>query len=468
MNEIRDPVHGFISPSDHELRIISTPLFQRLRRIRQLAMEYLVYPGALHTRFDHSLGVYHVASLVAEKLLAKKGDDDKRRLVRLAALLHDVGHAPFSHVSEEILDRFAQGLAASGRDSVHEKVTADLIENSRDLRELLSPEERRDIVGLLRGTKLDITLMKQIVSGPLDADKMDYLLRDSHFCGVKYGIFDLDRLLNTITAYGDEPDKHIAVRHDGVNSLEQFVLAKYYMIKQVYFHKVRLLSDAMIQRGIVLGIERDEIVFLKNIFCYEASEKYFDNYLNYWDDKVLAQVLDLKEHGCAYEIFSRLYERRLFKRIFSRKLGDIKLTDEKMRDVLIDIKSKDNDKLRMRIEQEISLLLTCRKEYVILNCFQIRSVKEMASGSEGSILVVPDQGEPQDFENASMIFQSIDKSLKDVFLEVYAPIQFTDLKDKQTKLAQLGASISVILENEKGGKCENETPHSYAIKGFRG
>ncbi len=110
MNEIRDPVHGFITPSDTELKIINSTLFQRLRRIKQLAMAYLVYPGANHTRFDHSLGVYHIASSMAKKLLSKK-DEQERRIVRLAALLHDVGHGPFSHVSEDILDKYSNDLA---------------------------------------------------------------------------------------------------------------------------------------------------------------------------------------------------------------------------------------------------------------------------------------------------------------------------------------------------------------------
>jgi HD superfamily phosphohydrolase len=108
MSEIRDPIYGFITPSETEFKIINTILFQRLRRIRQLAMAYLVYPGANHTRFDHSIGVHHIASLMSDKLLPGKENDEKRRIIRLASLLHDVGHAPFSHISEDLLDKYSK------------------------------------------------------------------------------------------------------------------------------------------------------------------------------------------------------------------------------------------------------------------------------------------------------------------------------------------------------------------------
>ncbi len=186
MGEIRDPIYGFIELSEGELKIINTSLFQRLRKIKQLAMAYLVYPCANHTRFDHSLGVYHIASLMAERVLQGKENEERRRIVRLSALLHDVGHGPFSHVSEELLEKYAS-IPTNEREKIHEKITAKLIENNTELKNLLSVDDRKSIVGLLSGTKVDVSLMRGIVSGPLDADKMDYLLRDSYFCGVNMG-----------------------------------------------------------------------------------------------------------------------------------------------------------------------------------------------------------------------------------------------------------------------------------------
>lgn len=142
MSEIRDPIYGFIIPSETELKIINTSLFQRLRRIRQLAMAYLVYPGANHTRFDHSLGVYHLACLMTEKLLPQREYDEKRRIIRLSALLHDIGHGPFSHISEDILDKYSGVTNDSSKEKTHEKITAKIIQTDKELEQLLSPNER--------------------------------------------------------------------------------------------------------------------------------------------------------------------------------------------------------------------------------------------------------------------------------------------------------------------------------------
>ena len=451
MNEIRDAIYGFITPNDTEMKIINTPVFQRLRRIRQLAMAYLVYPGANHTRFDHSLGVYHVAHLIADKLLPGKDNDERRRLVRLAALLHDIGHGPFSHTSEDLLNKFSRNSRNPEDDNkIHELITARLIENDKGLAYLLSPQDKEHVIGLLQGTKVDLTLMKHIVSGPLDADKMDYLLRDSHFCGVKYGVFDLDRVINTIDTYEDQHDRDISIKYDGINSLEQFVLAKYYMITQVYFHKVRRVSDAMIVRGIELGIEQDKLKFLESLFCYEDSDEYLSRYLTYWDDRLVAEIMESKGKYARY-YFDRLYHRRLFKKVFSRKLDELNIQNKLMQDKILEINSKDNASLKEKLEQEISgiRLLECEKEYVIFNCVSIKSVKEMSRDSEGSIAVKDEYDRVSSFEQESTVFRAIDESLKDIYVEAYAPLEYIDPKDKQKKLASLEKDITKIIE-EKG------------------
>lgn len=450
MNEIRDPIYGFITPNDTELKIINTSAFQRLRRIKQLAMAYLVYPGANHTRFDHSLGVFNIASLMAEKLLTEEDDGDKRRIVRLAALLHDIGHGPFSHISEDVLEKYYNYPENTEKEKIHEKIVAKIIENDKELGDLLSPEDKKNIIGLLSGEKIDISLMKEIVSGPLDADKMDYLLRDSYFCGVKYGVFDRDRILNTLTFYEDEEshDKHIAVKYDGINSLEQFILAKYYMTTQVYRHKVRTVSDSMIIRGLELGIERDNIDFLNNLYRYNDEEKYLDNYLKYCDDKVINELVFSSKDGFAKEIFTRLYQRRLFKRVYSEKLKDIEITNERFSDKIINITSKENEKIRKLLEKKISLLdlLKCDQECVIANSFTIKSVKEMPQDSEGEIIIVDRIGKKKRFEDESNVFRSIDASMKDINFEVYAPLEYVDQRDKKNKLSKLKEQITGLLK----------------------
>lgn len=450
MGEIRDPIYGFITPNEIEFKIINTNLFQRLRRIKQLAMAYLVYPGANHTRFDHSIGVYHIASLMANKLLPEK-ENEKKRIIRFAALLHDIGHGPFSHVSEDILDRYSDSTNNANKEKIHEKITAELIENNEELKRLISQEDRKSIIGLLSGKNVDITLMKDIVSGPLDADKMDYLLRDSYFCGVKYGVFDLHRMLNTLTSYPEDYDRHIAINYDGINSLEQFVLAKYYMTTQVYRHKVRLVSDAMIIRALELGIEKDGIDFLNKLYRYKDTEEYLDNYLNYWDDRVINNLVFSEKNGFAHRIFKRLYQRRLFKRVFSEKVKDLEISNEKIRDKIINITSKENENLRKKLEEQISSLkfLKCEKEYVTVNSYTIKSVREMSRDSEGEIMVIGKEGDKGSFEDKSTVFSSIDESMKDMRFEVYAPLEYIDYRDKKKKLQYLRKGILEILKNIK-------------------
>lgn len=446
MSEIRDPIYGFIEPSEKELKIINTSLFQRLRRIKQLAMAYLVYPGANHTRFDHSLGVYHVAGRMADKLLKEEKHREIKDIIRYSALLHDVGHGPFSHVSEVLLNKFCQNPR---EEKVHEQITIKLIKNDRDLNKILSSEEINRIASLLEGENVELAIMKEIVSGPLDADKIDYLLRDCYFCGVKYGIFDLDRLLNTLESYPDGSNLHLAVKYDGLNSLEQFVLAKYYMTRQVYRHKVRILSDAMIVRGLELGIEEDNIEWLGQLFKFQGDNNYLENYLKFYDENLLSKILSQKS-GYAYEIFKRLYDRRLFKRIFSERLDKIPI-DHLTQDKLIDLnKNKD---LKKEIECRISELplLKCDKRNVIANSYRFKSVKEMSKNdNEGKLMIKTSAGSFVEFQEESSVFSSISKTLDEPFLEVYAPVTFENQTwDKEKKLKELKMGIEKILSDLK-------------------
>lgn len=236
---VRDPVHGFIRADPLEAALVSTRPMQRLRSIRQLGLTNLIFPGAEHSRFSHALGAMHLAGRTYDALaprsrgaLPDRADSWERRTVRAAALLHDIGHAPFSHTAE---DRFEGGID-------HEEMTRRLLalpevgEAFDRLGDGLRPEEVRDLLeGRVEGPR---RLLYQIISGELDVDKMDYLLRDSLFCGVEYGKFDLERLLETVVPIEDpETGKWgIGVHAGGVHALEAMVLARYYMFTQVYFN----------------------------------------------------------------------------------------------------------------------------------------------------------------------------------------------------------------------------------------
>ncbi len=267
MYQFRDPIHGFIDVSEDELKIINSAPFQRLRNIRQLATTYLVYHGAEHTRFGHSLGVMHLTSKVFDAVTKKvdnlfSDDDNKnhtitlwyRQILRLIGLTHDLGHAPFSHASEELFVNNRQ----------HEDYTRDIIEKTEIADYIndiwhkfqeeygeeyeITPEliwmiyEGKDVTNP-KFKMPDFLFLQSFMDGELDCDKMDYLLRDSYYCGVTYGQYDLNRFVSTLTVYKNDELMQLAIERGGVQALEEFILARYFMFIQVYFHKTRRYLD---------------------------------------------------------------------------------------------------------------------------------------------------------------------------------------------------------------------------------
>jgi len=239
MLRLRDPIHGFLHADPLEAALVGSRPVQRLRWIHQLGFTFLVYPGAEHSRFSHALGAMHLAGRVFDSLVAKRPDllpaPEKplaRRLVRAAALLHDVGHAPFSHSAEE---RFESGIH-------HEEMTRRLLAGD-DVAGLFARLgeglELAAVVALLAGeVPPERRFLARMIAGELDVDKMDYLLRDSLFCGVRYGVYDLDRLVDTLLPVLDPEsgETGLGVEAGGVHAVEALILARYYMFTQVYFN----------------------------------------------------------------------------------------------------------------------------------------------------------------------------------------------------------------------------------------
>ncbi|HEX2164866.1 MAG TPA: HD domain-containing protein [Thermoanaerobaculia bacterium] len=239
MLSLRDPVHGFVRADELESALLDSRPMQRLRSIHQLGLASLVFPGAEHSRFSHAVGAMELAGRVYDALAAHAPDllppspaARERRLVRLAALLHDVGHAPFSHSAEGL---FEDGLE-------HEEMTRRLLageEIAGCFARHGGGVEPAEVAALLAGGEGPVgRLLAEVVSGALDVDKMDYLLRDSLYCGVRYGSYDLDRLLDTLRPL-PRPDGGgwgIGVDEGGVHAVEALVMARYYMFTQVYFN----------------------------------------------------------------------------------------------------------------------------------------------------------------------------------------------------------------------------------------
>jgi uncharacterized protein len=295
-HEIRDPIHVFIKLDSQERSVLDSPPFQRLRCIHQLAMTFLVYPGATHRRFEHSLGVMELSGRVYDiitdpenlndeirDLFSQVQDKDAqrywRRVLRLAALCHDIGHLPFSHAAEDL---FPEGWD-------HEEMTRIIIlgPGMQAIWSSMRPKpEPEDIVKLALGPKkapdLDFsdweTLLAEIIVGnAFGVDRMDYLLRDSLHTGVAYGRFDHFRLIDTLRilpppAHGDEGEKssepYIGVEAGGLQSAEAWLLARYFMFSQVYFHPIRRIYDIHLKDFLIEWLEGG---------CYPTeTERFFE------------------------------------------------------------------------------------------------------------------------------------------------------------------------------------------------
>ncbi|MEG9194554.1 MAG: HD domain-containing protein [Candidatus Methanoglobus sp.] len=225
---IQDTVHGMIKLEDWQVSIIDTPQFQRLRRIKQLGFANLVYPGANHTRFEHSLGTMHLAKILAKKL---EMDDE----VIVSALLHDISHPPFSHSSQRIMRTYF----SSGHENVKLAITGEL----RDVLENLGFSIRR-IADIVEGKR------ESIVSGDIDVDRMDYLVRDAHYTGVAYGIFDISRLIDKIKFQNG-----VIVEEGGIRAAESLLISRFMMYPAVYFHHVSRIATKMYERAMERVIE---------------------------------------------------------------------------------------------------------------------------------------------------------------------------------------------------------------------
>ena len=329
--QFRDPIHGFIEVSDLELKIIDSPSFQRLRNIKQLATTYLVYPGAEHTRFGHSLGVMHLVTRAFNAALenykvSHRGNDlffNERKewyiqILRLIALTHDLGHAPFSHASEALFDggqkhedftkkiicetEIAQYIHEIGNEFRSNYNVGKEYDISPELLWLIYGEENPELHS--QYTMPDFKFLKSFMDSELDCDKMDYLLRDSYYCGVNYGKYDLNRLLSSLSVYikPEENIMQLAVTRGGIHAFEEFVIARYFMFIQVYFHKTRRYLDKLL---------------IDNIEHILPNSKYPDDVNEYlkWDDlfvlnkmkgmqdsnSVAKQFIDRKVMSCIYE-----------------------------------------------------------------------------------------------------------------------------------------------------------------------
>jgi HD superfamily phosphohydrolase len=287
-----------ITLDDLAIRLVDTRAFQRLRYVRQLGLAYLVYPGATHTRFEHALGAWHLAGRTLD-MLRTRGDlpahrAREARIVAVAALLHDIGHYPFSHALEEI------GAPH------HEDVAGALLtrgEIANILRETIDADAPEQVVALIRGKSQSV--LQGLISGSLDLDKIEYLKRDALMCGVPYGEIDVDRLIHSLVLVDDPASKRqmIGVSEKGLSALESLLFAKYQMYRNVYWHHAVRSATAMYKRLVADAIERQAL---------RVSE------LASFSDEALLHQLEETSLGerAPSPLLQGLRERRLYKRAF--------------------------------------------------------------------------------------------------------------------------------------------------------
>jgi len=295
--EIKDPVYGYVYITEAEKEIIDSFPVQRLRRIRQLAGTEFVYPGANHTRFEHSVGVMHLAGLLAENPnLSQVLSEDEVQIIRIAALLHDVGHGPFSHIFEHILTKFLN--------KTHENMTTWIIQKS-ELRDVInklgySPNMIGKLaVGLLHEPSRAYT--DQIIRSAVDVDKLDFIVRDTYHTGAQYGYVDIFRLIHTL----DILDENLAIDLGALSALESFILARIESFRSIYFHRVGRAVQIML--AMAMEEAKDEL----GLTDFKSPEQYLTlNDYTMWTM--------LKECKKSKEIIENLERRRLLKCVYDQ------------------------------------------------------------------------------------------------------------------------------------------------------
>lgn len=331
MKVVLDPVHGYIELDDLVQDLLSTTQVQRLRRVKQLGFSNLVYPGANHTRFEHSLGAMHLASMLTRNL--DSIEEEKKAEIKAAALLHDVGHGPFSHVTENVIYKYTRHRHDDVKEILGKGEIRDILDNHG-----ISP---RNLVKHIKGE----TSLGQILSSEIDVDRMDYLVRDAHYTGVAFGVVDYNRLINQMSFYEDR----LVVNYGGLKAAESLLVSRFWMNTSVYYHHVTRISEAMCSRAVEYMIENSELDPLR---------------LRQMDDTDLIASMR-NATGYAGELSRLLDARKLYKRALYVGLAEVG------KYVL-----RHRDRIR-RTENEIADLAGVDPEYVLVDIPKTPEMLEM-------------------------------------------------------------------------------------------
>jgi HD superfamily phosphohydrolase len=357
MKVIRDPVHDHIELDELALSLIDSPIVQRLRRIRQLGFSNLVYPGANHTRFEHSLGVYHLT-----RMLINQVEEHRQKELLTAAILHDVGHGPFSHATENLIHRYTKRKHDDIESLLRKGRVSDVL---KDNSISISAVARH-----IRGE----TSIGQIINSEIDVDKMDYLVRDAHYTGVAFGLVDHVRLIHEISF----KENKLVLNTGGIQAAESLLVSRFLMHPTVYFHHVSRIAESM---------------------CTHAAEYMIDagslspDMLQRMDDAEF--MIDMKNTGgYAADVAGRLDERRLFKRALYVGFEALNCDALKFRDRV------------WRVEKEIAESAGIEPGYVIVDIPEVPHLIEMRA----QVLI---NGRMTALDKASSLVAALEKAQTD-------------------------------------------------------
>lgn len=339
--EVRDPVHGSIKVRDCEIPILESPFFQRLRSIKQLGFSEYVFPGATHTRYLHSIGVMDVSSKVFAQVFKEHGDSREierlHQTVRLACLLHDIGHAPLSHTTEFVMPQVSElklpgsFAPAQNRQATHEDYTIKSVVDSsltesfkgvqsefgvaiNQVAELIIGETADPSYFTVKGINY-FPMLHQFVSSEMDCDRMDYLLRDSYFCGVSYGKFDLDWIVDNLNICIEDSKAYLGISERAVATFDDFLLCRFHMFLMVYFHYKSVCLEKMLKR------------YFKNAPNEYQIPADIEEYLNH-DDHLLMKTLRNSDDYWANKIVRNSIPKKIFEAFGRSQTEQLKALEE--------------------------------------------------------------------------------------------------------------------------------------------
>jgi len=396
---IRDPIHGDIKLEGIFLDLLETPEIQRLYNIKQLGFAHLVFPGAHHTRLEHSLGTYNMASKAANLLNL---DKNEKQVITCAAFLHDIGHGPFSHTLESIL--------RNALDFDHVDLTEKLILgeyeifSSEEKKFITSPSvhevleknkiNQKELADIIRGTTYKKPYLSQLLNSAIDVDQLDYLIRDAYYTGVAYGLIDTERFLQTLIINNNT----LAVKRKGVSVVENILMARALMYSSVYFHKTVRIAELMLSRAIEM------LPDVRALELFKMTDSELINNLN-------------KMGSFQHEIATSIKYRKLFKQAYALSSSNLN------KDELDIVKQLEDAEPREKKERRFEEILKIPEGHIIID-IPSKELHQTEPRIDQTNISIVDDGDVRNLDD----FTPVAKAIRSRIIPDWAVMIVTDEK----------------------------------------